>query len=83
MAQEALLQKLEEAASKARLLGREKSEAIAKMQALEREAVELSNVISLAELKADELLKDGYAPDASMAPVIPSQTEEQKRRFPS
>jgi|GEM_PF-1439293 hypothetical protein len=71
MAQEALLQKLEEAASKAKSLEREKNEAIAKIQTLEREAGELRNLISLAESKADEMLNGGSAPDASRGPVTP------------
>ena len=99
MAQQSLLQKLEEAASKARLLEREKSEAVAKIQALEREAGELRNLIFLAESKADEMLKGGATdkisePQAVTVPAesnglqqLPefpaSQQEELKRRFPS
>ena len=71
MAQESLLQKLEEAASRATSLGREKSEAIAKIQTLEREAGELRNLISLAESKADEMLTGGSPLNASRGPVIP------------
>ena len=85
MAQQSLLQKLEEAASKARLLEREKSEAVAKIQALEREAGELRNLIFLAESKADEMLKGVSATDASSSPVTSKASrglEELKRLFP-
>ena len=69
MAQETLLEKLEEAASKARSLEGEKTEAVARIQALEREAEELKETISLAESKADEMLKENPAPDTSSEPV--------------
>ena len=71
MAQESLLQKLDEAAGRTRLLEREKNEAMERIQSLEREASELRNLISLAESKADEMLKDGPAPDVSKGQVTP------------
>ena len=69
MAQELLLEKLEGLASKAKLIEREKAEAVAKIQNLEREAEELKEIISLAESKADEMLKEDSAPDTSSEPV--------------
>jgi hypothetical protein len=71
MAQESLLQKLDEAAGRTRLLEREKNEAMERIQSLEREASELRSLISLAESKADEMLKDGPAPDVSKGQVPP------------
>jgi hypothetical protein len=71
MAQESLLQKLDEAAGRTRLLEREKNEAMERIQSLEREASELRSLISLAEAKADEMLKDGPVPDVSKGQVTP------------
>jgi len=95
MAQELLLDKLEEAATKTRLLEREKAAAVARIQTLEREVGELKDLISLAESKADEMLEGGSAPDASrdseppaskvsakLPPLPESEQEELKRRFP-
>jgi hypothetical protein len=57
--------KLEEATSKVKLLERENNEAVAKIQALERDVSELRDLISLAESKADELLKGGAINETS------------------
>ena len=79
MAQESLLQMLEELASKVRSLERdkresaarmraleqEKGEAIAGAQALKRENTELINLITLAGEKVDEILKTGANDEAS------------------
>ena len=69
MAQESLLKKLDEAASKARLLEGEMNEAIARVQALEHETDELKNLISVAESKVDEMLKGDSAPEMSRNPA--------------
>jgi predicted nucleic acid-binding Zn-ribbon protein len=71
MAQESLLQKLDEAAGRTRLLERENSEALKRIESLEREASEVRNMISLAVSKADEMLKCGTAPDVSKGEVTP------------
>ena len=71
MAQESLLRKLDEAAGRIRLLEREKNEAMGRTQSLEREASELRSLISLAESKADEMLKGSPTPDASRGQVAP------------
>ena len=71
MAQELLLEKLEGLASKAKLIEREKAEAVAKIQELEREAQELKELISVAESKADEMLSEGVVPDMPKRPVTP------------
>jgi len=71
MAQELLLEKLEGLASKAKLIEREKAEAVAKIQELEHEAQELKELISVAESKADEMLSEGAVPDMSKRPVTP------------
>jgi hypothetical protein len=57
MGQKSLIQMLEEVASKLRSVEREKAEAVARGQTLEREAAELRNLISLASAKVDEILK--------------------------
>lgn len=72
MAQESLLEQLEELASKATLLQRENGEALARVQVLECEIGELRDLISLAESKADEMLHGGSAPDSPRRPVTPS-----------
>ena len=97
MAQESLLQKLEEAASRAALLERENSEAVVRIQALETEVMELRKLISLAEAKADEMLKADSATATSSRPLVPkaeargleepaephvTQKDKPKRRFP-
>jgi hypothetical protein len=69
--EKSLLQMLEEVSSKLGLLESEKREAVTKIQTLEREEIELKNLISLAESKADEMLKGGSAPDTSKGPVTP------------
>jgi hypothetical protein len=79
MAQESLLQMLEELASKVRSLERDKRESAARMQALEREKgeaiagaqalkrenTELINLITLAGEKVDEILKTGANDEVS------------------
>ena len=71
MAQESLLQKLDEAAGRTRLLEREKSETMKRIVSLEREASELRSLISRAESKADEMLKVGPATDVPKGQVTP------------
>jgi hypothetical protein len=71
MAQESLLEKLDEAGGRIRLLEREKNEAMKRIESLEREASELRSLVSLAEAKADEMLKGGPAPDVSKGQVTP------------
>ena len=71
MALESLLGKLEDAATRIKVLEREKNEAMGRIQSLEREANELRSLISLAESKADEMLRGATVADASRAPVAP------------
>jgi hypothetical protein len=59
MAQESLLQRLEELASRVKSLEREKRQAAARIQALECEVVELTALIAQASVKVDEMLKEG------------------------
>ena len=85
MAQDTLLRKLDEAVHRAELLVREKDEAVAKIRSLERETKHLRSLISLAESKADEMLKGVSATDASSSPVTSKASrglEELKRLFP-
>lgn len=70
MALESLLGKLEEAASRIKVLEHEKIEAMGRIQALEKEANELRSIISLAESKADEMLRGANVPDMSRGPVV-------------
>jgi septal ring factor EnvC (AmiA/AmiB activator) len=76
MAQEPLLQMLEQLATRIKSLEREKREVAAKTQALEREVEELRDMIWLAESKVEQMLK-GDPP-----PLSSEQLEELKRRFP-
>jgi chromosome segregation ATPase len=69
MGLESLLGKMEEAAARIRVLEREKNEAAVRIQSLEREAAELRSLISLAESKADEMLKG--VPDISRSAAAP------------
>jgi len=71
MAKESLLQKLEEAASRAALLERDKGEAVVRIKALETEVMELKKMISLAEAKADEMLNGESATATSSRPLVP------------
>ena len=85
MAQDTLVRKLDEVVHRAELLVREKDEAVAKMRSLERETRHLRSLISLAESKADEMLKDVSVADASNGPVTLKASEgfgELKRAFP-
>ena len=85
MAQDTILRKLDEAAHRAEILVRERDEAVAKMRSLERETKHLRGLVSLAESKADEMLKGVSTPQASSGPVTPKATkglEELKRLFP-
>jgi hypothetical protein len=70
MAQKSLLQMLEELASKVRLLEREKREAVARIQALERENSGLTSLISLASEKVDEILKGGANDEISQPQAV-------------
>jgi len=95
MAQESLLQMLEEVASKVRLLEREKGEAVTRIQALEREnreAVartqtlerevgELVSLITLAGEKVDEILKVGANDDVpqSQAVTVPGESKHSEQ----
>lgn len=85
MVQDALLRKLDEAAHRAEALVREKDEAIARIRSLEREASHLRSLISLAESKADEMLKclSGIdAPGNPPAPNVSRGPEQLKQLFP-
>jgi FtsZ-binding cell division protein ZapB len=91
MSQKSLLQMLEEVAIKAKSVERERSEAVAKMQALERETEQLKELISLAESKVGEMLNadshrdmpTGQAARQVALPSLPSQElQEVKKRFP-
>jgi hypothetical protein len=70
MARETLLQMLEDLASKVRSLELEKRQAAIKMQALEREAVELARVIALACEKVEEMFKVGADGYVSQPPAV-------------
>jgi hypothetical protein len=65
MAQESLLQMLEDLASRVRSLELEKRQAVAKAQTLERENRELISLITLAGEKVDEILKIGAGVETS------------------
>jgi hypothetical protein len=85
MAQDTLVRKLDEAVHRAELLVRERDEAMAKIRSLERETGHLRSLISLAESKADEMLKGVSTADASNGPVTLKASrghEELKRLFP-
>jgi hypothetical protein len=85
MAQDTLVRKLDEAVHRAELLVRGRDEAMAKIRSLERETRQLRSLISLAESKADEMLKGVSAVDASNSPVTPKASkglDELKRLFP-
>ena len=72
MYQEALLRRLEVAMGRVYLLERERNAAAAKLQSMERNLNELSNVLSLAGWKADEILKGGPASDMSKRQLTPT-----------
>jgi hypothetical protein len=74
MAQESLLQMLEELANKVRSLEREKRQADITIQGLEREVGELASLITLAGEKVDEILKVGATDDIPRPPVINAPT---------
>jgi len=88
MAQESLLQMLEELASKVRslqsykresaarmqALEREKDEAVARAQALERESTELVSLITVAGERVDEILKIGANGDISQPQPVNEPT---------
>lgn len=57
MAEGSLIGKLEAALNHLRVVEREKNEAVAKAAALEQEIKELRGLISMAESKAEEILK--------------------------
>jgi len=61
--QGALLRRLDEAVGRVYLLERERNEAEAKLRSMERNLNDLSNLLSLAGSKADDILKGGPAPD--------------------
>lgn len=82
MAQDTLLPRLDEAVRRAKLLVCEKDEAVAKMRSLEREARHLRSLVSLAESKVDEILKDASAALGTDAPETSKRPEELERRFP-
>jgi hypothetical protein len=98
MAQSSLLQMLEDLSTRVRLLEREKKQAAATIQALEREVGELGAIIAQASAKVDEMLKGSTAadksqPGAANAPVeskgleermgpSTSQPKDLNRRFP-
>lgn len=59
MEQQSLLQKLDGAVYRIRVVEKERNDTLDRIQVLEREAVELRDVIATAEAKADEILKGG------------------------
>jgi hypothetical protein len=70
MAQKSLVQMLEDLANKVRSLEVEKTEAVARAQALEHENSELIGLITLAGEKVDEILKIGATDDAPQPPAV-------------
>jgi cell shape-determining protein MreC len=76
MAQDALLRKLEEVDRRAKMLVTEKDEATAKMRSLEHETNHLRSLISIAESKADEILKGVSTADAPSGPLTPKASNE-------
>lgn len=56
MEQQSLLQKLEGAVVRIRIVEKERNETLDRIKVLEREAVELKELIASAEAKADEIL---------------------------
>ncbi len=70
--QGALLRRLDEAVGRAYVLERERNEAAAKLQSMERNLNELSNLLSLARSKADKILKAGPTPNVSKEQVTPT-----------
>lgn len=59
MEPQSLLQKLDGAVYRIRVVEKERNDTLDRIQVLEREAVELRDVIATAEAKADEILKGG------------------------
>jgi hypothetical protein len=57
MEQQSLLQKLEGAVTRIRVVEKERNETLDRIKVLEREAGELRQLIASAEAKADEILK--------------------------
>jgi len=57
MEEQSLLQKLDGAVYRIRVVEKERNETLDRIKQLEREAGELSQLISTAEAKADEILK--------------------------
>ena len=57
MEQQSLLQKLDGAVYRIRVVEKERNDSLDRIQMLEREASELRQVIATAEAKADEILK--------------------------
>lgn len=57
MEQQSLLQKLDGAVYRIRAVEKERNDTLDRIQVLEREAVELRDVIATAEAKADEILR--------------------------
>ena len=77
MSQDTLVRRLDEFVGRAKEMVRERDEATARIASLEREVSKLRNLISLAESKVDEMLKDRPTPEASR------RLEELGRRFPA
>ena len=65
MAQNSLIQMLEDLASRVRALEREKKQAAATIRALEREVGELSAIIAQASAKVAEALEEGTTANIS------------------
>jgi len=59
MEEQSLLQKLDGAVYRIRVVEKERNETIDRIKQLEREAGELKQLISTAEAKADEILRAG------------------------
>jgi hypothetical protein len=75
MAQESLLQMLEDLASKVRSFELEKRQAVAKAQTLERENRELISLITLAGKKVDEMLRIGADDETSQPQAVNAPAE--------
>jgi len=80
MAQESLLQMLEDLAGRVRSLELEKRQAAARAQALERENKELISLITLAGEKVDEMLKIGADDETSQPQAVNAPAESKGLR---
>ncbi len=82
MAQESLLQMLEELATRVKSLEREKKQAALTIQGLESEVGELGALIAQASEKVDEMLKEGTSANMSQPPAVnPPATSTSRERL--